>query len=248
MSDLAIEVREKRFAAVGGAPAHVVLEDLQMRARHGEFVCVIGPSGCGKTTLLNIVAGLDRDYDGRLTLPSVQGRAEPIIGYVFQSPRLLPWRSVRENVELALSPEQAATGIADELLRAAGLGEFRNAYPQRLSLGMSRRVALVRAFAVQPDLMLLDEPFVSLDEPTAQRLRVLLLEMWQVRPTSVLFVSHNLRESIFLADRLVLLSASPGHVLLDQPVELARAERDNGAVEALRADLIAQNAALFEGL
>ncbi|MFG0286116.1 MAG: ABC transporter ATP-binding protein, partial [Phycisphaerales bacterium JB039] len=211
-------------------------------------VCVIGPSGCGKTTLLNIVAGLDRAFDGGLTLPSVPGRAEPVVGYVFQSPRLLPWRTVKQNVELPLSPEQAASGIADELLEAAGLGAFRDAYPQRLSLGMSRRVALVRAFAVQPDLMLLDEPFVSLDEPTAQRLRVLLLEMWQARPTTVLFVSHNLREALFLADRLVLLSASPGHVLLEQPVELARDARDNGAIEALRAELIARRPAQFEGL
>ncbi|MGF1611868.1 MAG: ABC transporter ATP-binding protein [Kiloniellales bacterium] len=249
MSDLDVLVREKRFPAIGAAPAHLALQDVRITARHGELVCLLGPSGCGKTTLLNIVAGLDRDYDGHLTLPSVPGRAAPVIGYVFQSPRLLPWRTVRQNVELVLSDEQAASGIADELLEAAGLAPFCDAYPQRLSLGMSRRVALVRAFAVKPDLMLLDEPFVSLDEPTARRLRALLLKLWQARPTTALFVSHNLREAIYLADRIVLFSAAPGRVVADLPLTLPRAERARpGAVEALREELLRERPELFRGL
>ena len=249
VSRLDILIREKRFPAAGAAPAHLALRDVRITARHGEFICLLGPSGCGKTTLLNIVAGLDRDYDGQLALPSVPGGVMPVVGYVFQTPRLLPWRSVRQNVELVLSEEQRASGIAEQLLEAAGLTPFLDAFPQRLSLGMSRRVALVRAFAVRPDLMLLDEPFVSLDEPTAQRLRELLLDLWQARPTTALFVSHNLREAIFLAERIVVFSAAPGRVVADLPLPLTRAERSEpGAVESVREGLLRERPELFQGL
>lgn len=249
MSDLILDIGEKRYAAVGAAPEHVALKDLHVTVRHGEFVCLLGPSGCGKTTLLNIVSGLDRDYDGRVSLPSVAERGEAVIGYVFQTARLLPWRSVAENIELVLKPEQIASGVVEELLAATGLSKFRDAYPQRLSIGMGRRVALARAFAVQPDLLLLDEPFASLDEETAQRLRVLLLEIWRTRPTTVLFVSHNLREAIFVADRILLLSGSPGTLLTDIAVNLPRDARVRPAeIEAYRERLIRENPEVYRGL
>jgi len=249
LSDFEIEVRLKRFPAVGEAGPHVALQDLRLRARHGEFVCVLGPSGCGKTTLLNIIAGLDRDYEGHAKLPSVPGRTAPVLGYVFQEPRLLPWRTVVENIEIALTPEQARGDSIDWLLQATGLEQFRHAYPERLSLGMSRRVALARAFAVQPDLLLMDEPFVSLDEPTAQRLRTTLLDIWRERPTTVIFVSHHVRETIYLADRIVLLSGPPGHVIDDITVDLPRDRRDDPvAMAALRDRLLRENPALYQGL
>ena len=178
MNGLEIEVRQKRFVSVGQAAEHVALKDLRISAGHGEFLCVVGPSGCGKTTLLNIIAGLDGDFEGSLTLPSSPERGEPVIGYAFQSPRLLPWRTVRENIELVLAPDHPDSGLVERMLEATGLSKFHNAYPERLSLGMNRRVALARAFAVQPDLLLMDEPFVSLDEATAWRLRDMLLEVW----------------------------------------------------------------------
>ena len=246
---LDIEIREKRYPPVGRAPAHQALEDLRISLQGSEFVCVLGPSGCGKTTLLNCIAGLDDSYVGRITLPSGHAGPRPSIGYVFQNPRLLPWRTVVENIELVLSPEQARSGLVDELLAATGLEAFRHAYPGRLSLGQERRVALVRAFAVQPDLLLLDEPFVSLDEPTAQRLRLLLVEIWRDRPTTVIFVTHDLREAIQLADRIVLLSPAPGSVRADIPVTLARSQRaESAAIEGFRTRLIEENPASFREL
>ena len=234
-----IDVRSKRFAAVGDAPSVLALEDIRLTAAPGEFVCLLGPSGCGKTTLLNIIAGLDKDYAGTIALPADARRKEPIIGYVFQKPRLLSWRTVLENIELVLTPEQRQSGIVDELLAITGLSDFRHAYPERLSVGMTRRVALVRAFAVEPNLMLLDEPFVSLDEPTAERLRSLLLDVWTRRPTTVLFVSHDTREVVQLADRIVVLTPSPGRIRAIVPIDVPRAARaDPVRLDALRHKLL----------
>lgn len=239
LNGLSVEVRLKRFPGVGKAPPVVALKELRFCVPPGEFACVIGPSGCGKTTMLNIIAGLDRDYEGAVRLPAAAGRAAPVIGYVFQKPRLLPWRTVAQNIELVMSPAQRARGILDELLEATRLGEFRDAYPERLSVGMTRRVALARAFAVEPDLLLMDEPFVSLDEPTAERLRALLLDIWSRRPTTVLFVSHDTREVVQLADRIIVLSGSPGRVETVVPVAVPRAERaDPARLEELRRSLL----------
>ncbi|MGH6927756.1 MAG: ABC transporter ATP-binding protein, partial [Dongiaceae bacterium] len=225
MNGLRIDVRAKRFPAVGQAPPVTAIAGLQFDVGSGEFVCVTGPSGCGKTTLLNIIAGLDRDYEGAIALPSAASRPRPVIGYVFQTPRLLPWRTVEENIGLVLSTAQPRSAIIDELLLATGLADFRHAYPERLSVGMTRRVALARAFAVAPDLLLMDEPFVSLDEPTAERLRSLLLDVWRARPTTVLFVTHDTREAAQLADRVVVLTPSPGSVRSIVTIDAPRAER-----------------------
>jgi ABC-type nitrate/sulfonate/bicarbonate transport system ATPase subunit len=225
VSDLRIDIRLKRFPAVGQAPAVTAIRNLRFDAHSGEFVCLLGPSGCGKTSSLNIIAGLDRDFDGSVALPRAAGRPRPAIGYVFQTPRLLPWRTVEQNIALVLEPEQARSAIVDELLKATGLQEFRHTYPERLSVGMARRVALVRAFAISPDLLLMDEPFVSLDESTAERLRGLLLEIWQARPTTVLFVTHDTREAVRLADRVIVLTGSPASVQSIVAIDTPRRER-----------------------
>src|SRR5262249_32585015 len=205
VSELLVDIGLKQFPAIRQAPAVTAIDGLRFAVQSGEFVCLLGPSGCGKTTALNIIAGLDRDFEGRIVLPRGPGRGHPVIGYVFQTPRLLPWRTVEQNIKLVLDPERGRSGIVDELLEATGLAEFRHNFPQRLSVGMARRVALARAFAVSPDLLLMDEPFVSLDEHTAERLRVLLLEIWQARPTTVIFVTHDTREAVRLADRVIVL-------------------------------------------
>jgi NitT/TauT family transport system ATP-binding protein len=235
LGPLQVDIAEKRYPAVGAVPPVVALRDLHFTVAPGEFLCLLGPSGCGKTTLLNIVAGLDRDYEGTVALPADERHGAPVIGYVFQRPRLLPWRTVAENIDLVLSPAQRRSGIADELLSATGLHEFRHAYPERLSVGMMRRAALVRAFAIEPSLLLMDEPFVSLDESTAERLRELLLDIWSRRPTTVLFVSHDTREVVRLADRVITLTASPGSMRSIVPIALPRSERTAPArIEALR--------------
>lgn len=236
MTDVQIDIRRKVYPAAGKAAAHAAIADFKLTLHAGEFVCLVGPSGCGKTTLLNIVADLDRDFDGDVRLDQRQGR--PKIGYVFQNPRLLPWRTVRQNIELVLA-ERNAGDTVDFLLDVMQLTRFQHVYPERLSLGMSRRVAIIRAFAIDPDILLMDEPFVSLDPPTARQVRELLLALWRERPHTVLFVTHDLREAIALADRLIFLSASPMQILGDIRVPIARTLRaDEGEVDRFRRQLL----------
>jgi NitT/TauT family transport system ATP-binding protein len=217
------------------APA---IADFQLAVAHNEFVCLVGPSGCGKSTLLNLISGLDNNYSGRITLGLTDKR--PSIGYVFQNPRLLPWHTVRENIELA-AQDKLAPELIDALLDSMQLRHAQHTYPQQLSLGMSRRAAIIRAFAINPDILLMDEPFVSLDAPTARQVRDLLMQLWQQRPHTVLFVTHDLREAIALADRLVFLSASPMHVVNELTVPIARSQRnDEKVIEEYRNNLLDQ--------
>lgn len=204
-------------------------------------MALVGPSGCGKTTALGIVAGLDRDYDGALEI----GGASPRLGMVFQEPRLLPWRTVRQNLALALPKPQRLPERVDAMLDALELSGFADRFPTQLSLGMARRVALARAFVVEPDLLLMDEPFVSLDEPTALRLRDLLAARLEQRPATVLLVTHNLREALALADRLLLLAPSPGRVVADIPIATPRGARDAAEIDRLRAGLLARPDPVF---
>lgn len=233
---VSIEIYEKTYRSRAGAKPVTALRDLRASVAPSEFCVITGPSGCGKTTLLNIIAGLDRDFTGTLSFePS--GDGAPRIGYVFQSPRLLPWRTVRDNVALVL-PRHADRAELDGLLSEIGLADVADAYPTRLSGGMARRAALARAFAIGPDLLLMDEPFLSLDAAAADRLRRLLLRLVSTRPATVLFVTHDLAEAVELADRILVLSPAPGRVAADMPIAVARTERrDPGTRAALRAEL-----------
>jgi len=233
-----IDIRTKQFPAVGAAEDRLVLENLRLSLRFGEFAAVFGPSGCGKTTLLNIVAGLDPDFQGEVRLATATDDGHPVIGYVFQNPRLLPWNTVEENLRLVLPSHRATDDKVSEILHAVGLEDARHVYPNRLSVGMSRRVALARAFVIEPELLLMDEPFVSLDAAAGNRLRRLLTSMLDRRPTTVLFVTHDLREAISLADRIVVLSGPPTGIVADVAVDIPRGERAGEAVEAFRARLL----------
>lgn len=232
MTDIQINISNKTYPTA----TKPSIANLELSLNSNEFICLVGPSGCGKTTLLNIIAGLDNDYDGEILVG--RQHTHPKIGYVFQNPRLLPWRTVRENIELALDRPQPPD-VIDALLEAMQLTQAQQVYPERLSLGMSRRVAIIRAFAVDPDVLLMDEPFVSLDAPTARQVRELLLKLWQQRPHTVLFVTHDLREAIALADRLVFLSATPMRAISEIIVPIPRNERNNElAIEAFRQQLL----------
>jgi NitT/TauT family transport system ATP-binding protein len=250
MTGKALDVRITRKTYPSRTPGadYTALGALDFSIPEGQFACVLGPSGCGKTTLLNIVAGLDRDVDGAVSFGDTPLR-EQTIGYMFQTPRLLPWLSVRENVRIVLDDAAADSGRAEQLLKAMQLGDVLDAFPNRLSGGMQRRVALARAFAVQPRLLLMDEPFVSLEAPVASRLRKLLLDIWSERPTTVLFVTHDLREALYLADRVLFLSPPPAKIVLDLPVELPRPrDPEDGALDALQRDLLARYPELLAGL
>jgi NitT/TauT family transport system ATP-binding protein len=247
MTLVRIDITAKVYQAQRLTSAAPTLQALHLTLNAHEFVCLVGPSGCGKTTLLNMVAGLDRDFQGSIQMDSalssesdvplphhpVKPANPPRIGYVFQNPRLLPWRTVRQNIDLAL-PTGTDTDYVNHLFELVGLSEAQQVYPEHLSLGMSRRVALVRAFAANPDLLLMDEPFVSLDPPTARRARELLLKLWQERPHTVLFVTHDLGEAIELADRLIFLSSPPTRVIGDVSLHKPREQRSETTLETWR--------------
>ncbi len=217
---LEVDIASKAYVSSDGERLEAI-RDMRFAVGEGEFACLIGPSGCGKTTCLRILLGLEAGFSGSFSLP----RATPRIGAVFQEPRLLPWRSVDRNVRLALPPERRGSDL-DGLYSRLGLTGFEDFFPGELSLGLARRAALARAFAIEPDLLLLDEPFTSLDEAMAADLRKLLIEVWQSRGTTALMVTHNLREAVQLADRIIVLTPRPGCVRGEFAVQPKRGCRD----------------------
>lgn len=184
----------------------LLYRDFELQLAAGELLCLLGPSGCGKTSLLNLLAGLDRHFDGQLS-----GANEAALGYLFQEPRLLPWRTVTEN--LALVAPQRSDQIP-VLLQQLELQGCEHCYPGQLSLGMARRVALARSLMVDPQLLLLDEPFVSLDPPTANALQRVLQRVREQRPQlAVVMVTHAVEDALALADRVLVLGGTPTTVL-----------------------------------
>ncbi len=225
-----------------------VLSDIQFGVKSGEFCGVVGPSGCGKTTLLNLISGLDKDFEGLVAIDGGAPSAGPTPGYMFQSSRLMPWLTVRENVELVQVGDEPESKVLD-LLREIGLEDFVDVYPRHLSGGMRRRVALARAIITEPPLLLLDEPFLSLDAPVANRLRRLLIEVCGRRSSTVLFVTHDLREALYLADRILFISSRPGRIVLDHVIDIPRPRAPEGeAIEMLRLDLLKRHPQLLSGL
>ena len=217
-----------------GKPPVVALDDVSLTVRPDTFSVIVGPSGCGKSTLLRLVAGLERPDDGRITLDGrpIDGPSRER-GMVFQSYTLFPWLTVRENVmfgpKLDGMARAARAAIADELIEAVHLTGFGDAYPTELSGGMRQRVALARALANDPRILLMDEPFGALDSQTRQVMQELLLEIWQQRRKTVLFITHDIDEAIFLGDRVVVMTARPGTIKCDEVIELPR-PRDAGIV------------------
>jgi NitT/TauT family transport system ATP-binding protein len=226
---LEVAIKHKSYSAATGGSLQII-SGLTLSLRNGEVGALVGPSGCGKTTLLRIIAGLDRNFEGTVQLPD-HGR----LGVVFQEPRLLPWRTLEQNVRLAAP--QVSDATLDALFGALGLASHRHHYPGELSLGLARRVALARAFAVDPDLLLLDEPFVSLDDALALRLRDELIDLVNRRPVTTLLVTHNLDEAIALADRVFLLTASPARVVAEIPIENPRTHRSPEEIAVVRAQI-----------
>jgi len=236
-SQFDIRIEEKTHIGADGTRIPAI-RDLVLEVQPQSMTVLMGPSGCGKTTLLRIVAGLDNRFIGEVRVPE-----NARIGIMFQEPRLLPWRTVEQNIEIVA--ETISSAELERLASAVGIADMLPRYPQELSLGLARRVALARAFAPRPDLLLLDEPFVSLDERTADRLRRLLLDVWSARPTTALLVIPNPREAILLADQLVLLAPRPTHVVAMVPIAIQQAKRDAAMVEEIYADLLKRYPANF---
>jgi NitT/TauT family transport system ATP-binding protein len=192
------------------------LDSVSLEAAAGEFVALLGPSGCGKTTVLRMAAGLDRPSSGRVEVRT-DGGTPPRVSYVFQDATLMPWASVADNVWLPLriggvSRADARTRMAP-LLETLGLAAFAEALPHELSGGLRMRVSIARALVTQPDLLLMDEPFAALDEIARQRLNTELLALWRAQRCTVLFVTHSVFEAVFLAQRVLVMSARPGRVV-----------------------------------
>jgi sulfonate transport system ATP-binding protein len=215
-------------SAAGSGEAFVAVEDVSLSIRSGEFVSLVGPTGCGKSTLLNVAAGLLSPTSG-----SVLVGGEPLAGlnrragYLFQADALMPWRNARENVAAGLLfagvPQAEALQRADEWLRRVGLTGFGDRYPHQLSGGMRKRVALAQVLIVEPEILLMDEPFGALDVQTRQLMENELLELWAAERCSIVFITHDLEEAIALSDRIVLLSAGPRTRCLGEfPIDLPR--------------------------
>lgn len=224
---LDVDIHARVFKS-GQADELIAIERLQFSLRENSFTCMVGPSGCGKTTTLRMILGLDStNADG------ITRNGEGPVAAVFQEPRLLPWRTVEQNVRLVLSAEREGESL-DELFAILGLEALRTFYPGQLSLGLARRVALARAFVLRPQLLILDEPFVSLDEPTALRLRSLLLTLWESRPTTALMVTHDIDEAAQMADQVLILSERPARLLHTLTISTPRAQRDKAELALIR--------------
>jgi len=195
-----------------------VLEDISFEAGAGSFTSILGPSGCGKSTILNLIARLDRQSSGEIST------AGDRIGFVFQQPRLLNWRTVADNVTLPLEQQNldktALRALAIKYLELVGLGGYENYYPLQLSGGMQQRVAIARALAIDPDILLMDEPFSGLDEITSRKLRQELLQIWEKTSKTILFVTHSIAESVFLSQQILIVSAKPARIFKRLTIDL----------------------------
>lgn len=225
-----IEIENVTKAFVTDHSKFLVLGNVSFSVGNEEFVCLVGPSGCGKSTLLRMIAGLEKSDSGRILFhgqPIV--KPTPKIAMVFQLFGLLPWKTALENVEVPLEvlgvPKQNRVHVANEYLKMVGLEGFEDMYPHDLSGGMKQRVGIARALALKPEVLLMDEPFSSLDELTAKTLRELVLNIWRnpALPTNnFIMVSHNVEEAVFMADRVIVMSPRPGKVVGETKINISR--------------------------
>jgi NitT/TauT family transport system ATP-binding protein len=231
-ADVVVDLRDvgKSFEGGGkGATAVEALRGIDLSIARGEFISLIGPSGCGKSTLLRVVADLTGATHGTVTVngkPAGQARLDHDYGMVFQAPVLFDWRTVRRNVELPLEiigrEKGAREAKAREMLELVELGEFGEHHPWQLSGGMQQRAAIARALALDPSLILMDEPFGALDEMTRERMNLELLRIWERTATTIIFVTHSIPEAVFLSTRVVVMTARPGRITKIVPIDLPR--------------------------
>jgi NitT/TauT family transport system ATP-binding protein len=213
----------------------IVLDHITFDVKDKEFLCILGSSGCGKTTLLRLIAGLDTARSGTINLDGeeIQG-PNPKVGFVFQEYSLFPWRNVIDNIAFGLEMngmgKEERYRIAEKYLDLVNLSQFRTSYPSELSGGMRQRIAVARALALDPVLLLMDEPFGALDAQTRNMLQKELLEIWDKTKKTIIFITHSVDEAVFLADRIIVLTPRPGRICQIFPIELTR-PRDRTSVE-----------------
>ncbi len=236
LSKGAINVSDVSIVFGKGEDEHRAVDNTDLMINSGEFVCILGPSGCGKSTLLNAIAGYVKPTTGMVRVDEkIVEKPGPDRGMVFQQYSLLPWKTVFENI--AFGPRMAgiskreASSIANTFLSMVGLTKFRNRYPAELSGGMQQRVGIARALANYPTVLLMDEPFGALDAQTRLTMQENLLDIWKESGTTVVFVTHDVDEAVFLADRVLVMSAAPGRIVEDLSIELPRPRNIDMIVE-----------------
>ena len=244
-SAITVDNLTKRFPSPGSGDDFVVLHDISLTVGEGKFVSIVGPSGCGKSTLLNIIAGIESYDGGSVVIHPRAGRtgSEPRIGYVFQSARLLNWLTVESNICFVLEAQNVPRARWPELvaknLEMVGLaGQERN-YPLNLSGGMQQRVAIARALAIEPDILLMDEPFSHLDAITARKMRSDLMEILARAKPTILFVTHDLYEAVFLSDNIYMMSTKPARIFKRVAIDVPRPRKhEDSAIIDLEKTLV----------
>jgi len=231
----------------------VVLDQISFDVEDKEFVCILGSSGCGKTTLLRLIAGLDEAQSGSIVLDGEEIRGTSSkVGMVFQEYSLFPWRTVIDNIAFGLQmqgvPLNERSRVAEHYLKLVNLAQFRDSYPTELSGGMRQRVAVARALALDPVLLLMDEPFGALDAQTRNMLQKELLEIWEKTKKTIIFITHSVDEAVYLADRIIVLTPRPGRICQIFPADLER-PRDRTSIEFAQVrrqvlDLIGQHCSI----
>ena len=243
-----INIKNKSFINKHDKKKVEVLKNIKIEIQSNEFVCIVGPSGCGKTTLMNMIGGLipfdNNEQIGR-NLDN-----DDTFGYVFQTSRLLPWLTVKENIELVSKKDTNLDIEINHLLKEFDLLEFINYFPKALSGGMRRRVSLVRALINKPEVLLMDEPFVSLDQPTAENLYKVLIDYWKKNPITVILITHNLKEALLLSDRILFFSKRPATIVHDYKVKSNRGnlKMDNKEIDKEYQNLNKKFPSILKGL
>jgi ABC-type nitrate/sulfonate/bicarbonate transport system ATPase subunit len=238
-SDVSLASVAKTFRRNG--KTNTILQDVDLTIDRGEFVAILGPSGSGKSTILRLIAGLEHPTSGQV---SIAGRTVSVTddrcAVVFQEPRLLPWRNVASNVALGARRKKGSqSGRIQQLLKEVGLGDVAHAWPHQLSGGMAQRVGLARGLAAEPDVLLLDEPFAALDALTRLRMQDLLLDVRETHHQTVVLVTHDIDEALYLADRIVILGGSPARIAISHDIPLPRPrDRSHPVIGQLRDDIL----------
>ena len=246
--DLLVDIREKSYENKNKPSYNSAIKNMKFIVPQGQFCCIVGPSGCGKTTLLNLLSGLDENLDGTIMYQDNSIPKNWPIGYMFQEPRLMPWLTVKQNVAIVTQQTAEEIKLSETLIKEMGLNNYMNSFPSELSGGMQRRVAIARAFVNRPKILLLDEPFISLDETVGNLLRQMLLKLWENQKTTIIFVTHDLREAIYMSDRILFLSKGPSKVIHDLNISINRPrELNDKKLDTLRTKLISNHPDILSG-
>ena len=245
-----INIKNKSFINKHDRTKVEVLKNINIETQSKEFVCIVGPSGCGKTTLMNMIGGLIPFDNTEEIKKRNDSTKEDSFGYVFQTSRLLPWLTVKENIELVCNRNKNYDKMINNLLKEFDLLEFSNYFPKAISGGMRRRVSLVRALINKPKVLLMDEPFVSLDQPTAENLYKVLIDYWKKNPITVILITHNLKEALLLSDRILFFSKRPATIVYDYNVKSKRGKlkMDNKEIDKEYESLNKKFPSILKGL